>query len=130
MVGRRQRKKDEVDAMHGRDLPGVALIDEGDLDRLAGHLPDHGGQRLHLGPLLLVRRGDVQHLQVADRVAPLHRLDPSSACAPLSGVLCTVQPSRMTAVSASARPSLQRNRARRSWTIASKQSLAIYRCVC
>ncbi len=118
-------------------LPGVALIDEAHLHGLSGDLLDIRRRRLDLGAVASIGRGHVQHQQLPQRIdggvnlGALLLLVPVVARAvPLSGVLCRVALSIMTAVGWAARPTLQRRSARRSCTIASKQPAAIQRCVC
>ena len=65
-----------------RLLAGVALVDEGELDRRAGGVLEGGGELPDLGPVLLVRRRDVRRQQVAegiDRGVQLGALGPLGA---------------------------------------------------
>src|SRR5512134_912457 len=52
----------------GRIVPGIALVDVGDLDTLAGGVLDGGGEVFDLGAVLVAGRGDVCGEQVAQRV--------------------------------------------------------------
>jgi transposase len=63
---------DQLNAMRlcggGRVGAGVALVDKGDFDALAGGGLDGAGEALDLRPVLFVRRGDVRRQELAERV--------------------------------------------------------------
>ena len=52
----------------GRDIAGIALVDVDQFDVLAGRVLDGLSQRLNLGAILFVGRGDLQRQQLAQGV--------------------------------------------------------------
>jgi hypothetical protein len=123
----------ELDAVLGGSLgglrTGIALVHEGDLDRLAGGLLEGLGQATDLGAVVGGGWGDVQRQQMAQRVdgrvdlaAPLALGSVVARSSPTLGVERSVRLSSTAAVGSGARPASRRSTTRRSCTIASKTS--------
>ncbi len=111
-----------------RGRAGIALVHIGQLDRASGDFLDLLGKRGDLRTIALVSRGDLECEQVPERVhramdlrahAPFRAAQP--ACAPDSGVDCSVRLSITTAVGRPFPPAHARRIERRSWTSSSKQ---------